>query len=108
MTMVSYAVYDVDTGEVVHVHVEPDGLDTAPEEIVQLADARRARRLGVIRMPKEGFPAQPVRVVAGALRAADKDAGFGAAGGTSRIFEPVAERRYELRGPGKDTNPDDS
>lgn len=106
MTMVSYAVYDVDTGEVVHVHVEPDGLNTSPEEIIQLADARRARHLAVIRVPKEGLPAQSVRVVAGALRAAEKDAGFGAAGGTGRLFEPVAERRYELRGPGEDTKPD--
>ena len=100
MTMVSYAVYDRNTGQVVHVPVEPAGLDTSHEEILQLVDPHRGRALDVVRMPREGLAATAVRVVDGQLSPAGEEVGFGAAGGGDGTVEPVAERRYELRRPG--------
>jgi hypothetical protein len=99
MTMASYAVYDTSTGEVVHLHVEPAGLDTSPEEILQLADPGRTRSLDVVRVPREGLPAKAVSVVDGELRAAGNEVSAGAAGGGGGIVEPVVERRYEVRRP---------
>jgi hypothetical protein len=104
MTMVSFAVDDRNTGEVVHVHVEPAGLDTSHEEILQLVDPRRGRALEVVRMPREGVEATAVRVVDGELSPAGDEVGFGAAGGGDGTVEPVAERRYELRRPGGDAS----
>src|SRR6266487_1325355 len=80
MTMNSYAVYDPRTGEVVHLHVEPAGLDTSPEEILQLADPGRTRSLEVIRVPREGLRANALHVVDGELRAASEEVSHGAAG----------------------------
>jgi hypothetical protein len=99
MTMATFAVYDTGTGEVVHVHVEPAGLDTSPEEILQLADPGRARSLDVVRVP-EGPPGQAARVVDGEMRPAGDDVAAGAAGGGGGVVEPAVERRYEVRRPG--------
>jgi hypothetical protein len=104
MTMISYAVYDRDTGEVVHVHVEPAGLETSHEEILQLVDPRRGRALGVVRMPREGLETKAVRVVDGQLSPADEEGGFGAAGGGGGTVEPAVERRYEPRRPNGDAS----
>jgi hypothetical protein len=104
MTMVSYAVYDRNTGEVVHVHVEPAGLETSHEEILQLVDPRRGRALDVVRMQREDLEANAFRVVDGQLSPADEAAGFGAAGGGDGTGEPVVERRYELRRPSGDAS----
>lgn len=104
MTMVSYAVYDRNTGQVVHVHVEPAGLETSHEEILQLVDPHRGRALEVVRMPREGLAATAVRVIDGQLSPAGEEVGFGAAGGGDGTVEPVAERRYELRRPGGDVS----
>jgi hypothetical protein len=97
--MASYAVYDTTTGEVVHLHVEPAGLDTSSEEILQLADPSRTRSLGVLPIPREGLPATALSVVDGKLRAAGGDVSSGAAGGGGGIVEPAVERRYEVRRP---------
>jgi hypothetical protein len=103
MTMVSYAVYDRDTGEVVHLHVEPAGLATPREEILQLTDPRRARSLDVVQVPsKGGPPARAVRVIDGELRPAGNDVSAGAAGGAGETTEPDVERRYEVRRTGGD------
>lgn len=104
MTMVSYAVYDRNTGQVVHVHVEPAGLETSHEEILQLVDPQRDRALEVVRMPKEGLKGNALRVVDGQLSPADEGVGFGAAGGGDGTIEPVAEARYELRRRGDTSN----
>jgi hypothetical protein len=104
MTMVSYVVYDTKTGEVVHLHVEPAGLDSSREEILQLADTRRARSLDIVRVPSKGLPAEAIRVVDGELRAAGNDVSSGAAGGAGSLTEPAAERRYEVRRPRGDTS----
>jgi hypothetical protein len=95
MTTVSYAVYEVETGEVVHLHTESAGLDTSPEEVLAIADPGRARNLAVVQVPSEGLPAGAARVVQGELRAAEEAAGFGAAGMGGGLVEPAVERRYE-------------
>jgi hypothetical protein len=104
MTMVSYAVYDRNTGQVVHVHVEPAGLETSHEEILQLVDPRQGRALDVVRMPREDLEANALRVVDGQLSPTDQEVGFGAAGSGDGTIEPVAERRYELRRPSGDAS----
>jgi hypothetical protein len=104
MTMISYAVYDRNTGVVVHVHVEPAGLETSHEEILQLVDPRRGRALDVVRMPREGLETKAVRVVDGQLSPADEEVGFGAAGSGDGTVEPAVERRYELRRPNGDAS----
>jgi hypothetical protein len=100
MTMVSYAVYDRNTGEVVHVHVEPAWLETSHEEILQLVDPRRGRTLDVVRMQSEDLEANALRVADGRLSPAGEEVGFGAAGGGDGTGEPAVERRYEPRRPG--------
>ncbi len=95
MTTVSYAVYEVETGEVVHLHIESAGLGTSPEEVLAIADPGRARNLAVIQVPAEGLPVGAARVVEGELRAVEEAAGFGAAGMAGGLVEPPVERRYE-------------
>lgn len=90
----SYAVYDRETGEVVHLHVEPAELNTAPEEILQMAGPRGARQFGVVEVPPAGAPEDSLRVVDGRLVAAEKEAGRGATGGAG-LSEPAPPRRYE-------------
>ena len=102
MTMVSYAVYDRNTGEVVHVHVEPAGLGTSPEEVLRLVDPRGGRALGVVRMRRQDLAANALRVVDGRLTPAGEGVGFGAAGGGDGTGEPAVERRYEPRRPSGD------
>jgi hypothetical protein len=97
MAMISYAIYDRNTGQVVHVHVEPAGLETSHEEILQLVDPRRRRALDVVQLPTEDWRTKAVRVTDGQLSPADEDAGFGAAGGGDGSGEQAVERRYELR-----------
>src|SRR5512144_1711402 len=97
--MTSYAVYDTNTGEVVHLHVDPAELDSSREEILRIADPQQARSLDVVQVPGEGLPAEAVRVVGGQLQAAGQDVGFGGAGGTGSIVAPAAARRYEVRSP---------
>jgi hypothetical protein len=94
----SYAVYDVDTGEVVHLHVEPAGLNSSAQEILHLAGIRGSRRLDVVQVPAEGAPGDALQVVDGRLLPADKDVGTGAGGGGDGLVEPTVPRRYELRG----------
>jgi hypothetical protein len=98
MAMTSYAVFDVDTGEVLHVHVEPAGLNSSPDEIIQLAGARGTRRLDVLQVPSEGLPKHPVKAVEGKLVPAGEGTGAGAAGAGGGLVEPEVSRRYERRG----------
>lgn len=94
MTMTSYAVYDAETGDVIHLHFEPAGLSSSPEEIIQLADAGGSRPLAVIQVPHESATTDAMRVVEGRLLPADKGAGAGAAGGDNGLTEPDVPRRY--------------
>jgi hypothetical protein len=97
--MTSYAVYDIDTGEVVHLHAEPAGLNSSVDEIIQLAGTRGSRRLDVLRVPSDGVSADATQVVDGRLVPADKDVGAGAAGGDDGLAEPAVPRHYEHRRP---------
>lgn len=97
MPMISYVVYDAATGEALHLHVEPEGLDTAPEELIQLAGVSESRRLDVAPLPREGAPAGPLRVEAGRLVSADQEMGWADSGGDERDEEPAVPRRYEKR-----------
>lgn len=95
--MASYLVYDTNTGEVVHLHVDSAELDSSREEILRIADPKQARSLDVVQVPGERLPAEAVRVVGGQLQAASQDINFGGAGVTGSIVVPAAERRYEVR-----------
>ncbi|GGM40949.1 hypothetical protein GCM10012275_09900 [Longimycelium tulufanense] len=97
--MVGYAIYDLETGEVLEVHVEAPGLNTSAEEITKLADLSGARRLGVVRMP-EGVSTRAQRVIEGKLHLVDKDGAPWACAGASGVHaEPTFERRYEAERP---------
>ena len=98
MAMTSYAVFDVETGEVLHVHVEPAGLNSSPDEIIQLAGPRGTRRLDVLQVPGEGLPNHPVKAAEGKLVPAGDGTGAGAAGGGGGLVEPEVSRRYQRRG----------
>jgi hypothetical protein len=98
VTLAVYAVYDEETGEVVQLHVEPSELDSSPDEIVSLADVRRARRLRAVRLSPQEVPAVGARVVEGELRAEER-ADWGQAGLAGAGFEPGVERRYRAQPP---------
>jgi hypothetical protein len=106
MSMVTYAVYDVETGEVVHVHVEPAGLDSSPEEIVHLADIHQSRRLHAIRLSRRDLPPGPARVVDGELRAVEGE-NWAAARSGGEDIEPAVERQYVAWPPPGVPGPDD-
>lgn len=96
MRHVSYAVYDSDTGEILHVHVDAAGVESSPDEIIQMVDGGQ-RHLAVFQLPSDGLPMDPVRVIEGDLRPAEEAAGQGAAGGSSTFSEIAGERRYARR-----------
>lgn len=100
MEMTSHLVYDLDTGEVVHVHVEPAELRTSREEIIELAGPRGRQRLDVLEVPGGRLPTHPLRVEDGELREADASAAIGEGSVAGGFVEP-AERRYERLRPRK-------
>jgi hypothetical protein len=107
MNMNSYAVYDSETGEVLHLHVEPAELNSSAAEIIQQAGVHGSRRLEVVQVPPEGAPADSLHVVEGRLVPADQDAhmaaaggGVGATDGDDQPAEPAVTRHYEHHAPG--------
>jgi hypothetical protein len=99
VNMVSYLVYDTQTGAVVHVHVEPAGSGTSPEEVIEMARPGGGEGLDVVELPGGQVPTRPLRVRGGRISEVDEDlpvAGGGVAGG---FAEPAGERRYERRPP---------
>jgi hypothetical protein len=101
--MTSYAVYDVDTGEVIHLHVEPAEFNSSPEEIIQLAGPRGSRRLNVVQVPSEGgISADAIRVADGRPLPTSEDVPTGAAGYSNGLIEPAIPRRYERHMPAGD------
>jgi hypothetical protein len=95
MRTVTHAVYDSSSGEVVHVHVEPVGLDTPPEEILQMVALPDLAQLKVMRVPDEIALTGSLRVEKGELRSSGDDATMGAGGIGSPLDEPYAKRTYE-------------
>jgi hypothetical protein len=91
----TYAVFDEDTGEVVHVHVDGPGLETPAEELMHIADPVGNRRLSVRQLP-EALVQRPVHLKDGVVRQAEDETGAHGGGGVDSPFvEPEAERRYE-------------
>jgi len=99
VSLAVYAVYDEETGEVVQLHVEPTELATPPEEIVDLADVQKSRRLRAVRLADQEIPSAMARVVDGRLRA-QEGANWGQAGLGGPGTEPEPTRRYRAQPPG--------
>jgi hypothetical protein len=98
MNMAAYAVYDHETGEVVHMHVEPADLDSSPEEIVSIVDVQNPQRLRAVRLPAQDLSSGAARVVDGELRV-EEGANWGQAGVEGLEVEPDLERRYRPQPP---------
>jgi hypothetical protein len=98
MSLVAYAVYDVESGEVVHLHVEPADLGSSPEEIVHIADVQGTRRLHAVRLSADDLTFGAARVIDGALRA-DDGPNWGQAGVQGASVEPRLERQYRAQSP---------
>ena len=94
MTHEFQAVFDEESGEIVHVHTDLGGIRTPPEELIQLVDPESTRRLVVRPVPEE-LRGGPIRLVEGELRPGDEGSGPQAAGGTSNLAgESGGPRRY--------------
>lgn len=93
--MRSYAVYNPDTGEVVHLHVEPADSEISRDELLAMAAPGAEGRLDVLEVSDAGMPAGPVRVDKGELREVEDDVGTGRGGGAERFPEPDVKSRYE-------------
>ncbi|MGR6963378.1 hypothetical protein ACU610_02815 [Geodermatophilus sp. URMC 61] len=98
MNMAAYAVYDAETGEVVHMHVEPAELGSSPEEIASIVDVQNPQRLRAIRLPAQDLPSGAARVVDGELRA-EEGANWGQAAVEGPEVEPDLTRRYRPQPP---------
>ena len=61
----TYLVHDQETGEVVHLHVEPSDLESSLEEIIHLADRRGTQGLVATLLPAHSEGSQPARIVDG-------------------------------------------
>lgn len=67
----TYLVHDQETGEVVHLHVEPSDLESSLEEIIHLTDRRGTQGLVVTLLPAHSEGSQPARIVDGELTPQD-------------------------------------
>src|SRR4051794_21020968 len=95
MRMTTYLVSDEATGEVVHVHIEPAGLDTQHEEILHHAGRRGDTRLVVTELPG-GWPCGvAARLEGGTVREHGQAESFGGGGGGTPFGEPAGPRRFE-------------
>jgi hypothetical protein len=101
MSLVAYVVHDVETGEVVHVHVEAAELGSLPEEIATIADVGHPERLRAVRLPANELSRDPGRIVDGELRATD-GVNWGGAGTGGGDAEPGLGRRYHAQFPEPD------
>jgi hypothetical protein len=94
MKTVSYVFYDADSGEIVHVHVQPVGLVASREEIMQMVGPG-VRRLEVLELPSSQLPAHPVRIRDGELHPVEEDLAMAGGDLEEGFAEPTGERRYE-------------
>jgi hypothetical protein len=95
MSMRSYAVYDAETGDVVHLHVEPADSELSREEVLEIAAVGKERRLDVLEVSGRRMPAGPVRVENGELVEAGEDVATGRGGGAERFPEADVKPSYE-------------
>jgi hypothetical protein len=92
-------VYDTETGSAVHPHVEPAGMGTSPEEIVQMARLGAGEGLDVVQLPGDLAPTRPLVVQDGTVREVDEDLPVAGGGVTGGFTEPAGKRHYERRRP---------
>ncbi len=72
-----YAVYDEETGTILHVHATPPSTAHSPEDIIATLGVAHDR-LRVLKLPAEGLT-RPARVVNGQLQDAPEDVAFAGA-----------------------------
>ena len=68
-----YALYDEQTGAILHVHATPQGAAQSPEEITAILGVGHNRAIRVLKLPASGLT-RPARVVNGELQDAPEDA----------------------------------
>lgn len=102
MRTVTYAVYDRASGEVVHLHVEPVGLDTSPEEVLQLAAMPRKGEFRVMKVPDDLPVTGSLRVENNELHSTREQTNSGAAGIHSPFDESFGARVYDKEQRSKD------
>jgi hypothetical protein len=96
--LTAHLIYDRETGEVVHVHLEACDLSSSTDELIGHADATRRESLAVHSLPAANLPRHgPVSVRDGELRDAEADVAAGGGGGGGGLAEPDTQRRYERR-----------
>jgi hypothetical protein len=92
--MRAFIVHRPDSGQVVHVHLQPCDLELELDEVLSMIDRSRASNLSVLEVPVDQLPTAGFAVREGQLVELE-DAGAGA-GGTSAGER--GERSYEFRG----------
>jgi alkylated DNA nucleotide flippase Atl1 len=73
-----YALYDEQTGAILHVHATPQGAVQSPEEINAILGVGHDRAVRVLKLPASGLT-RPARVVNGELQDAPEDVAFAGA-----------------------------
>jgi hypothetical protein len=95
MRMRSYAVYNADTGEVVHLHVEPADSELSRDELLAMAAPGAEGPLDVLEVSDARMPAGPFRVENGELREVEDGGGTGRGGGAERFPESEVKPQFE-------------
>jgi hypothetical protein len=98
-----FLIYDVDTGQVIHVHVESAALGTPSSEVMAMVPAG-GRRLEVFEESgtAEELRTHPVRVENGELRAAEAGTPMAGGGVRSRFAISHARRRHSRISPNRE------
>ena len=94
-----YAVYDEQTGTIVHLHAVPTRAGQSPDHIIAMLDPGRERSLRLLKLPPDGLT-RASRVVDGELQEEGGGGGFGMAGITFTGQAPpqaIAEARRRFR-----------
>lgn len=91
-----YAVYDEQTGTIVHLHAAPTEAGQPLEHIIAMLDPGRERSLRLLKLPPEGLT-QASRVVDGELQQEPGGGGFGMAGITLTDQAPPQTRAQASR-----------
>lgn len=91
-----YAVYDEQTGTIVHLHAAPTEAGQSPDHIIAILDPGRERSLRLLKLPPEGLT-RASRVVDGELQEEPGGGGFGMAGLTLTDQAPPQARAQARR-----------
>ena len=96
-----YAVYDEQTGTIVHLHAVPTQAGQSPDHIIAMLDPGGERSLRLLKLPPDGLT-RASRVVDGELQEEPGGGGFGTAGITFTGQAPPqaiaeASRRFRRR-----------